>query len=68
MQAQVEASEGSVVVGVLDNDPALVPRLKCGDRVRVKIREIEDWICTEGRTRVGGSSIEAVTRAAWRRT
>lgn len=41
MWVDVQRVEGEELVGLLNNDPLVVP-LRCGDTVRVKLSEVED--------------------------
>ncbi len=64
MWVTLEAIEGAGFVGVLDNEPTHVRHLKCGDRVRLGVVVVEDWIMTDGKELVGGFSIKALEDAA----
>ena len=44
MWVRVEGCVGNVLLGTLDNDPFYIPDLNLGDRVEVRLNEIED-IC-----------------------
>ncbi|GEM_PF-6244593 len=64
--AEVEAIEGGIVVGVLDNDPVNLHSLRCGDRVRVEVADVEDWVFSHGKEMTGAFSVKAVERAGKR--
>lgn len=46
MWVQVTGMENQIVYGTLENTPANVSAVEEGDIVRVKVGEINDWLCT----------------------
>jgi uncharacterized protein YegJ (DUF2314 family) len=66
MWVSVSALENDMIYGRLDNEPVEVKRLKAGDRVRVPVRELSDWLYTRGEVLAGGFTIDVLARAARR--
>lgn len=63
MWVTVTAIEGDLVLGVLDSDPADVKSLRCGDRVRVTLDSLNDWMFVDrGEEPVGGFTIAVLTK------
>lgn len=63
MWVTVTAIEGDLVLGVLDSDPADVRSLRCGDRVRVTLENLNDWMYVgDGEQPVGGFTIAVLTK------
>jgi uncharacterized protein YegJ (DUF2314 family) len=63
MWVTVTAIEGELVLGVLDSDPADVKSLRCGDRVRVTLDNLNDWMFVDGDEEpVGGFTIAVLTK------
>ncbi len=63
MWVTVTAIEGDHVLGVLDSDPADVKSLLCGDRVRVTLDNLNDWMFVDGDEEpVGGFTIAVLTK------
>ena len=58
------AIENGILYGTLDNQPVGLPGLRRGDRVRVAIAELNDWIYTlDGKT-FGGFTTQVIKRWA----
>jgi uncharacterized protein YegJ (DUF2314 family) len=60
MWLQVSAVEGEMIYGVLDNDPVDVQNVACGDRVRVRIDKLNDWVYRNGDALHGGFTIKVL--------
>ncbi len=60
---EVDAIEGGVIYGALANDPHDLGPLKVGDRVRVRVDEVEDWCYVdENDELVGGFTIPILAK------
>ena len=59
MWVEVTALEGDIILGTLMNHPHAIPQLHEGDRVRVDVADLNDWLCVVDRQAVG-----AFTQAA----
>jgi uncharacterized protein YegJ (DUF2314 family) len=62
MWITVTGLENGIVYGKLDNDPVELTRIKAGDRVRVSVKDLNDWLYTDGDDMVGGFTIEVLRR------
>jgi uncharacterized protein YegJ (DUF2314 family) len=63
MWVTVTAIEGELVLGVLDSDPADVRSIRCGDRVRVTLDNLNDWMYVSGDEEpIGGFTIAVLTK------
>jgi len=63
MWVNVTAIENDVIFGLLGNDPVSVTGIQAGDRVRVELGDLNDWVYTEGERLIGGFTIEVLKRA-----
>lgn len=57
MWLSVGALENGIVYGRLDNDPVCAGKLKAGDRVRVSVDDINDWLYVAGDQQYGGFTV-----------
>jgi uncharacterized protein YegJ (DUF2314 family) len=64
MWVEVTALEGEMILGKLENHPHAVPGLKLGDRVRVKVGNVNDWLCVVEGQPLGGFTMAAMKDAA----
>ena len=64
MRVKVAAINDGVVTGTLDNRPGRLPELKAGDRVEVKVTELNDWLIVEAdkKTKTGGYTLDVVEK------
>jgi uncharacterized protein YegJ (DUF2314 family) len=62
MWVHVTGIEHNVVYGRLDNEPANIPRLKEGDRVRIKEEDVNDWMCLVDSKPLGGFTLKVLKR------
>ena len=62
MWLTVTGIENGFVYGKLDNDPVELVSIRCGDKVRVGLRELNDWLYTDGDEMHGGYTIEVLRR------
>jgi uncharacterized protein YegJ (DUF2314 family) len=62
MWVAVTGLENGWIYGRLDNDPIELESIRCGDRVRVHIRELNDWLFTDGDQVKGGFTIDVLRR------
>lgn len=62
MWLTVTGIEHGFVYGKLDNDPVELTSIRCGDRVRVALRDLNDWLFTEGDRMHGGFTIEVLRK------
>jgi uncharacterized protein YegJ (DUF2314 family) len=60
MWLSVSALEHEMIYGRLDNEPVNMKRLHAGDRLRVPVRDLNDWLYTRGDTLTGGFTIEVL--------
>jgi uncharacterized protein YegJ (DUF2314 family) len=60
MWLSVSALEHEMIYGRLDNEPVAMKRLHAGDRLRVPVRDLNDWLYTRGDTLAGGFTIEVL--------
>ena len=61
MWTQVTAIEGGAIHGILDSDPVHITRLKAGDRVQVKLEDLNDWNYIRDGRMHGGFTIKVLT-------
>jgi uncharacterized protein YegJ (DUF2314 family) len=62
MWVAVTGLENGWIYGRLDNDPIELESIRCGDRVRVHLRELNDWLFTDGDHVKGGFTIDVLRR------
>ena len=62
MWLSVGAIENNVIFGRLDNDPVNIGRIKSGDRVRVAVADLNDWLYTLGNQQHGGFTVAVLTK------
>ncbi len=62
MWVKVTGIENQVVYGRLGNEPANIPHLHEGDRVRVKEDDVNDWMCVVQGKPVGGFTLKVLGR------
>ncbi len=62
MWVAVSGLENGWIYGRLDNDPIELESIRCGDRVRVHMRDLNDWLFTDGDHVTGGFTIEVLRR------
>lgn len=62
MWISVTGLENGWIYGRLDNDPIELTSIRCGDRVRIKVSDLNDWLYTDGNEMVGGFTIEVLRR------
>jgi uncharacterized protein YegJ (DUF2314 family) len=67
MWVSVSALENEMIYGRLDNDPLEMKRLRAGDRVRVPVRDLDDWLYTSGEGLQGGFTIDVLSKRFPRR-
>lgn len=60
MWLSVSALENEMIYGRLDNEPVAMKRLHAGDRFRVPVRDLNDWLYTRGDTLAGGFTIDVL--------
>jgi uncharacterized protein YegJ (DUF2314 family) len=53
----VTALEGDGIYGILDNEPVLLRHRHRGDRARVLVSSLQDWLCFDGARGMGGFTI-----------
>jgi uncharacterized protein YegJ (DUF2314 family) len=61
MWLSVSALEHEMIYGRLDNEPVAMKRLHAGDRLRVPVRDLNDWLYTRGDALAGGFTIEILS-------
>ena len=54
----VKAIDETFVDGILDNDPVDVTHVRLGDKVKVKVAELSDWMYVRDGKPVGGFSVK----------
>ncbi len=62
MWLSVGAIENNIIFGRLDNDPVSIGRIKSGDRVRVAVDDLNDWLYTSGSQQHGGFTVAVLTK------
>jgi len=65
MWINTTAIENGILYGTLGNRPVGLSKLRPGDRVRVRVSEINDWIYTQGNRPFGGFTTKVI--AQWAR-
>ena len=60
MWLTVTGLENGMIYGRLDNDPIELTSISCGDRVRVPVKELNDWLYTTSEDVQGGFTIEVL--------
>jgi uncharacterized protein YegJ (DUF2314 family) len=60
MWVEVTAFEGDLIFGILKNSPHAVAGLVEGDRVRVNVDDVNDWLCVISGEGVGGFTMKAL--------
>ncbi len=60
MWLSVSALEHEMIYGRLDNEPVAMKRLHAGARLRVPVRDLNDWLFTRGDSLTGGFTIEVL--------
>jgi uncharacterized protein YegJ (DUF2314 family) len=63
MWLSVSALEHEMIYGRLDNEPVAMKRLHAGDRLRVPVGDLNDWLFTRGDTLAGGFTIEVLANS-----
>jgi uncharacterized protein YegJ (DUF2314 family) len=61
MWLSVSALEDGMIYGRLDNEPVTMKRWHAGDRLRVAVRDLNDWLYSRGDTLTGGFTIEVLS-------
>ena len=64
MWVTTTAIENGVFYGILDNKPVDLPHLGRGDRMRISVSDVSDWIYTQGDRTFGGFSNRVITQLA----
>jgi uncharacterized protein YegJ (DUF2314 family) len=62
MWISVTGLENGWVYGRLDNDPIELTSIRCGDRVRIHLNDLNDWLYTDGDQVRGGFTIEVLRK------
>jgi uncharacterized protein YegJ (DUF2314 family) len=62
MWLTVTGLENGIIYGQLDNDPIELTSIRCGDRVRVRVKDLNDWLFTDGEEMHGGYTIEVLRK------
>jgi uncharacterized protein YegJ (DUF2314 family) len=62
MWLTVTGLENGYIYGRLDNDPVELTSISCGDRVRVPLKDLNDWLYTDGDEMKGGRTIEVLRK------
>ncbi len=57
MWATVTGIRDDVIVGVLDSDPVDIKNVALGDRVQIRLADLNDWAYTSGEEMVGGFTV-----------
>ena len=63
MWVGVTAIEHDMIYGKLGNEPVHVRGMTAGETVKVRLRDMNDWMFTEGKMMRGGFTIEAIRQA-----
>jgi uncharacterized protein YegJ (DUF2314 family) len=58
----VTAIEGDAIFGELGNEPHAIQRIQLGDKVRVTLSDLNDWIYLSGDDHSGGFTIEVLAK------
>jgi uncharacterized protein YegJ (DUF2314 family) len=56
----VTGLEGDLVIGRVDTEPVDVRTVRCGSRVRIPRRKLNDWLYADGETIHGGFTVKAL--------
>lgn len=64
MWVQVTGIENDIIYGTLENEPADLPKWNEGDRVQVKVEDLNDWMCVIDNEPVGGFTMRVLSRRA----
>lgn len=64
---EVTGIEADTIYGNLGNEPAAIPNLKLGDRVRVPVAKLNDWLCLINGEPCGGFTLKVIAEHARRR-
>ncbi len=62
MWVAVTGLENGWIYGRLDNDPIELDTIRCGDRVRVHLKDLNDWLYTDDDRVQGGFTIDVLRR------
>lgn len=62
MWVSVTGLENGWIYGRLDNDPIEITSIRCGDRVRIRVADLNDWLYTDGDDMTGGYTIEVLRK------
>lgn len=63
MWLRVTGIENDVIYGILDNDPVDVSTVKSGDRVRVNVADLNDWMIGDDQSLRGGFTVKVLRDA-----
>ena len=66
MWVEVTGIENEIVYGILKNEPAGIPDLHEGDRVKAAVADVNDWLAVVGDEPVGGFTIKVLAEQAKR--
>jgi uncharacterized protein YegJ (DUF2314 family) len=64
MWVKVTGIENDVIYGTLENEPAGIPDLHEGDRVKVPVGDINDWMMLVGDEPIGGFTVKLLMERA----
>jgi uncharacterized protein YegJ (DUF2314 family) len=64
MWVEVTGIENEIIYGILQNDPAGIPSLAAGDRVKVRTADLNDWVCLINDEPVGGFTMRVLSERA----
>lgn len=67
MWLSVGAIENEIIYGRLDNDPVSLSKMKAGDRVRVPVAKLNDWLYIAGDQQQGGFTVAILMAKQLRR-
>ncbi len=62
MWATVTSIHHQLIIGVLDSEPIDLKNVALGDRVRIKLQDLNDWMYTSGEEMVGGFTVELLRK------
>jgi uncharacterized protein YegJ (DUF2314 family) len=62
MWLTVTGLENGIIYGRLDNDPIELTTIRCGDRVRVRVNDLNDWLFSDGEVMRGGFTIDVLRK------
>jgi uncharacterized protein YegJ (DUF2314 family) len=63
---EVTGIESDIIYGALGNEPAAIPNLKMGDRVRIPLAKLNDWFCAINGKQAGGFTLKVIADHARR--